>query len=96
MSYTIHYGPEIQKLSPKKNGYAGFVGAVIILMVCSVAIGWAIPRQAEQFVQALFPWTRMEVRATLADLREEVKDGMPMADAISAFCHEIIYEAKIP
>lgn len=96
MSYTIHYGSEMPKFSPKKKSYAGLVGAVIIIMVCSAAIGFAIPRQAEQFVQALFPWTRMEVRSTLADLREEVKDGMPMADAISAFCHEIIYEAKIP
>lgn len=96
MSYTIHYGPETPKFAPKKKGYAGLVGAVIIIMICSAAIGWSIPKQTELFVKALFPWTRTEVKAALADLRNEVRNGEPITDAVTTFCRELIYETDIP
>ena len=96
MSYTIHYGPETPKPATHKKFFLGFVGAIIIIMICSIAIGWAIPKQTEQFVQALFPWTRTEVKSALTDLREEIMDGQPISDAVAAFCRELIYETNTP
>ena len=94
MSYAIHYGPNKPKYQKKKNGYIGFVGAVLIIMVCATAIGFAIPQQADQFVRALFPWTRSQIVSAILDLRENIIMGDPIYDAITTFCREIIYEAK--
>ena len=94
MSYSIHYGPEKPKFGQRKKGYAGLIGAVLIIMVCAAVIGFAIPQQTKQFVQALFPWTRSEVVSALKEFREDIREGLPVSDAITTFCREIIYEAK--
>ncbi len=94
MSYSIRYGPDRPRSAPKKRSYFGLVGVVLVIMVCAVAIGWSIPQQAEQFKQALLPWTRSEVRAAFADLQENVREGQPLQDALTAFCLEIIHDTE--
>lgn len=94
MSYSISYGPDKTNIRTKSNGHAGLIGAVLIVLVCAIAIGWSLPEQARQFTEALFPWTRTDVSAALAILRENVMDGQPLKDAVSAFCHGIINEAS--
>jgi len=94
MGYSIHYGPDKPRSAQKTNSYLGFVGAVLVIMVCAAAIGWAIPQQAGQFARALFPWTRSEVRAAFAELREDVREGQPFSDAVTTFCLEIIHNAE--
>ncbi len=94
MSYSIHYGPDRPRSAPKKRSHFGLVGAVLVIMVCAVAVGWALPGQAEQFKQALLPWTRSEVRTAFADLREDVREGQSLQDALTAFCLEIIHDAE--
>lgn len=94
MSYSIHYGPDRPKSAPKKRSYFGLVGAVLVIMVCAAAIGWSLPQQAEQFTQALFPWTRSEVQTAFTELREDVREGQPLSDAVKTFCLEIIHGAE--
>ena len=94
MSYSIHYGPDKPDTGSKRKGYAGLIGAILIVLICAFAIGWAIPEQTKEFVQALFPWTRTEVSIALAQLRENIKTGQPLADAVSAFCQGILNEAN--
>lgn len=94
MSYSISYGSDTPKLYQKKKGYMGLIGAILIIMICAAAIGWAIPQQAKAFAQALFPWTREEVRFALTELRRDILDGQPLSDAVTTFCREIIYEAN--
>ena len=93
MSYSIHYGPEEpQKERSNVSGF-GFIGVVLIIVVCLLAFGWHLPQQAHPFKEALFPWTRSEVVSAFAQLREDVVDGMPLRDAVTDFCLEIIHES---
>ena len=94
MGYSIHYGPDRPQFAPEKRTNRGFVGAVLILMVCAMAIGWALPQQTERFVQALFPWTQEQVQVAFAELRQDVREGQPLSDAVTAFCREIIDDAQ--
>ena len=94
MSYSISYGPDRPKPAPKKQSYFGLAGAVTVIVVCALVIGWWIPQQAEQFAQVLLPWTKNEVKAAFAELREDIHDGQPLSDAVTAFCLEIIHDAK--
>lgn len=93
MGYSIHYGPDRPQFAKRKRNYAGFIGAVVILMVCAMAAGWALPQQAERFKQALFPWTRDQVQSAFAEFQENVRDGEPLSDAVTDFCREIIDNA---
>ena len=93
MSYSISYGPDKSNAGSKRKEYAGLFGAVIIVLVCAIAIGWSLPDQMKQFTEALFPWTRTDVSDALAIMRENVMNGQPLTDAVSAFCQGIINEA---
>lgn len=94
MSYSICYEPDRTRPVRKKRPYFGLVGAVVIILICATAIGWTIPQQAKQFVQALLPWTRNEVIAALSELRSDVIEGKPINDAVTAFCLEIIHGSE--
>lgn len=93
MSYSIHYGPDVPQSVPIKRSYFGLVGALLVVVICATAVGWAMPQQAEKFAQALFPWTRSEVNAAFAELREDVREGQPISEAVTTFCREIIDDA---
>lgn len=93
MSYSIHYDSDNPKFRSKKKHVFGLVGVILTIMVCAVALGWAIPQQAKQFRQALFPWSREEVKAAFAELRDDLRQGEPISDAVTAFCVEIIHDS---
>ena len=94
MGYSVYYGPDMPRFTSKKRNHGGFIGAVLIFMVCAMAIGWALPQQTERFVQALFPWTQDQVQIAFAELRQDVREGQPLSDAVTAFCREIIDDAQ--
>ena len=94
MSYSISYGLDKARYEKKKQPYFGLIGAVVIIVVCALVIGWSIPQQAERFALALFPWTRTEVRSSILQLKENIKDGQSLADAVTTFCLEIIHNAE--
>ena len=94
MSYSISYGPDKARHEKKKRPYFGLVGAVVVIIVCALVIGWSIPQQAEKFALALFPWTRTEARTSFSQLQEDIKDGQPLTDAVTTFCLEIIHNAE--
>lgn len=96
MSYSIHYGPDRPCSAPSKHSNFGLIGAVLVILVCAIAVGWAIPQQAEEFAQALFPWIRSEVQTAFADLREDIREGQALSDAVKTFCQEIIHDAQQP
>ncbi len=93
MSYSIHYDSDNPNFIPQKKPLFGFVGAILVIMVCAVAIGWAIPQQVDQFREALFPWTREETKAAFSELRDDLRQGEPLPDAVTAFCLEIIHDS---
>ncbi len=93
MSYSIHYDSDNPNFRSQKKPLFGLIGAILVIMVCAAAIGWAIPQQAMQFRQVLLPWTRTEVKAAFAELREDLRQGEPLSDAVTAFCLEIIHDS---
>lgn len=94
MSYSIHYGPERPKHARKKKNRYGMAGAVIVLLVCAAAAGWSMPEQAQQFYQALFPWTRQEVKEAFSELKTDLRQGETVSDAVTSFCLEILDDAE--
>ena len=93
MSYSIYYGPDNNKPASTKRSLFGLIGALLIVGICATAVGWAIPQQTEKFVRMLFPWTRSEVQTAFIELREDVKEGQPLSEAVTAFCRGIIDNA---
>lgn len=93
MSYSIHYDSDNPSYKPQKNPVFGIIGAVLVIMVCAAAIGWAIPQQVIQFKEALIPWTRAEVKAAFSELRNDLLQGQPLTDAVTAFCQEMIHDS---
>ena len=93
MSYSIHYDSDNPNFRAQKKPLFGFVGAILVIMVCAAAIGWAIPQQAKQFREVLLPWTRTEVKAAFSELRDNLLQGEPLSDAVTAFCLEIIHDS---
>ena len=93
MSYSIHYDSDNPNFRPQKKPVFGIIGAILVIMVCAAAIGWAIPQQVMQFKEALLPWTRAEVKAAFSNLQDDLQQGQPLADAVTAFCQEMIHDS---
>jgi len=96
MSYSIHYDSDNPSYKQRKKPVFGIIGAILVIMVCAAAIGWAIPQQVMQFKEALVPWTRAEVKEAFSELQDDLQQGQPLADAVTAFCLEIIHDSAQP
>lgn len=93
MSYSIRYDSDNPNFKQQKKPIFGLIGAILVIMVCATAIGWAIPQQVKQFKETLMPWKRAEVQAAFSELQDELRQGQPFEDAVTAFCLEIIHDS---
>ena len=96
MSYVIHYANEESSIRKTNNRWFGIVGAVLVIAVCLLAVSWYLPQQVRQFREALFPWTKSDVQAVFAQLRDNVRQGQTLGDAVTVFCKDIIHMSELP
>ena len=94
MSYRIQYGPDRPGRGQEKRSAFGVVGVVIVAAVCALALGFALPEQAGQLREVLFPWAQPEVKSAFSELTGELRSGVPLSDALAGFCREILDEAS--
>jgi len=94
MSYRVTYGKELPCERIQKRRWlplAVFAGTLIITTVAHYL--WQ--DELKQLTQALFPWTRPEVRLALSAFLERIEQGTGVGDAVFAFCREIVHASKV-
>lgn len=91
MSYFINYNPEtankfpVKTKSVRKSGYAKVI-AIILIMVCIILIYSA----RESIVDWLLPGDSVVTKAAISGFVDDIKNGAPFSEAITAFCREIV------
>lgn len=94
MSYCIRYGPDVPARMRKRGLPFGMIGAVIVVAVCALAIGFALPEQAQQLQEAFFPWTMPAAREAFSEFTAQLRQGEAFQDAMTDFCLEIFRGAE--
>lgn len=93
MSYRVTYGKELPyEKSSKRKLLPAAVFVCVLTAVGSACYFWQ--QECMHLTQALFPWTRPEVRQALSALFENIGQGSAVADAVFAFCREILHASK--
>lgn len=96
MGYRITYGKTAVKEELKIKNYKFYK----LLIICSVAlilvisIGW-IGWSNQTIRHWMLPGDAEVTEMALQDLVVDIKKGESLSDAVTAFCHEIISNAKI-
>lgn len=89
MSYTIWYGESpAEKRRKKLRKYRKYVVAAVLLAVLTVGTA-RVPWQ--QLRQRLLP---AEAVSAFSELTENLRNGQPFGEAVTAFCQEIVDGAK--
>ena len=91
MAYKIQYSPETAKRYPqfrsKKKGKAG--KWVVLMMVFAAAL-WMRINGVPDF---LIPGDPEITKTAAAMLMNDIQGGVPVGDAVTTFCEEIIHGA---
>lgn len=85
MAYKIHYGNRRPKRYARRKGQL-FVLTVCFFLLFLLSVSYFAPAQVEMLRHTLFPESYVD--ALLQDLR----DGEPIAEAVSAFCQGIFHD----
>lgn len=96
MSYTIQYGPSGKaeaEWNSSRTKRKRRTAAAILLAV--VAIGVLLLGGADRVRDFLIPGDPEVTKAAFAQFTENIRQGEPVGDAITAFCREIIDNADI-
>ena len=91
MSYRIFYGRKTERR--KKNfGFLGIIGVTVVLMAWLLAFSWLHTEHARKFREVFFPWSSSELQTAMANLKEDVHNGIPFQEAAQTFCWDLINE----
>ena len=94
MGYRIEYGSqgELRKPLDHKRSYSAIAAAVCVLALVAGAI--AIKHAGLSWVQeVLLPGDPAVTAAALENMVENIKEGNSIAEAVTAFCREIVENA---
>ena len=90
MSYSITYTWEREPEPRKKASMIPAIVSGLALIAGAVAFRLLVP-QSDALVEQLFhPLTDAETLSAVSELTERLKDGVPMVEAVTAFCREIL------
>lgn len=95
MGYTVNYGPAIKARRSKRRIRLRIPLLALCLVLTVIFVRHTWPEETQRLRQALFPWTRESVLEAFAGFQEDIKQGEPFSDAISAFCLEVLDEADL-
>lgn len=90
MAYRITYEWQKEKELEKKPGLS--IGAIIgmLAVAAALAVRLLVPQSETVFRELLHPLTDEHTISALAELMEQVGEGAPVPEAVTAFCQEII------
>ena len=93
MSYKISYGA-----MPKKtvSRYRAWLPATAIFLVALTVLARLLfPDETKQLMETLFPLTSESAQDALEVFSQNIRAGLSLGDAVTAFCMEIIDDANI-
>ena len=91
LSYKISYGKPMPVERPNKRMIWPLF---LLLSLCALGVGFYVCSDAlRPLTESLFPWTRPSVQKALSMLTDEIGNGIPVSDAVAAFCEEIVHGA---
>lgn len=95
MSYSIGYGEQRQELyAPKTNShFTLFLFVFLMIFFLGVQLFW--DEGAQTIRQLLLPMDSNTVSA-FETLTQQVIDGVPIGEAVTFFCREVIQSAQFP
>ena len=94
MSYRISYG-KIQQETPRKPHRLRYcVAAVVLALVIMARI--LFPAETMQIAEAMFPLTGESAQEALEVFVQNIGAGESLGDAVTAFCQEILDDAREP
>ncbi|MBO5954112.1 MAG: hypothetical protein J6Q53_08385 [Oscillospiraceae bacterium] len=96
MGYTVHYGTATPKRFKKTRLRIRIPAAVLLLFVSVTAIRSIWPGEMELLRHTLLPWTQESAQAAFSELVEDLSAGGSFADAVTAFCQELLNETTDP
>lgn len=94
MSYVIRYGPDEPPGFHKRQMKTNVVLLLLVFAVFALIVYGQFPQEIELFYHNLFPWTRTEVQAAFESLKQDIRNGEFFFDAVTAFCRDVIHEAR--
>ncbi len=97
MGYRIHYGETVIKETfaqpkPKEN----FPVKVILSLTLCCAVLFTLLRNVDSVINFLLPGNQQTTKAAISTFVQDLNEGEPIKDAVTAFCREIIENANIP
>jgi len=97
MGYRIMYSPEDKGKYPmkvkKKDSKKWLVAAMAVL---AISLGIRKFEYKEKAIEWLLPGDPGTTKAALSTMLEELRSGEGLQEAVTAFCREILNEAKPP
>ena len=90
MSYSIRYGPEIPESVPVHATAFGWIGVLIVFLVCAAALAYAAPEQMAHLREAMFPWEQPVVQEAFVEFRYDMDAGAEFQDALRDFCRQLL------
>jgi hypothetical protein len=95
MAYSIGYGPQRNERCKKRSGKRFKVLALVFFLVFLLSVQLFSQEGAEFLRRMILPVGEDSVEAFSAMI-QAVEDGTPIADAVTAFCREVIKHGQLP
>ena len=95
MAYDICYGAEVFRYEipeRKDANHRTFAGLMLILVSVAVTL---IAIRLEAVQNFLIPGDKAVTKVAFTNMITDIRDGEPVADAVVAFCSEIIDHGKM-
>ena len=91
MSYRIVYGPE-QKIPTRKDHRSLRIRlfSVLFLLLFMLAVKKYWPEGQSKLAELLLPGNPGVTQLALEDMVSDLGSGVPISDAFTAFCHQIL------
>lgn len=96
MAYRIEYDTKVGKYEIRQNPPTGFpvlLAAVLVLFLAVTFLFWE--DGAAVLKDVLIPGDDAVTILALQTMTEELKSGVPVRDALAAFCSDVIHGAEI-
>lgn len=93
MAYCIHYGP-VKTKDGKKERRSGRLPLLLFSFTVLLAIGISVSGIGSTIRNFLLPGDAEVTQAALQTMVEDLGDGKPLWDTVTAFCQEILENAK--
>ena len=94
MSYSIHYGPQGQKIKKERKNRPHTPWLIAALLVTVIGVGVLFPQSIAQFKVILFPWTEPYVQTAFTDFTDSLREGDAFRNALKDLYVDLLKSAN--